>query len=468
MFAGAKINETEGRAVLHTALRRLDAGPVLVDGADVMPGVRATLTRMEAFATGLRAGAIHSPGGRGFTDVVNIGIGGSDLGPRMACRALSPYSDGPRVHFVSNVDGADIHDTLAGLNPASTVFLVASKTFATVETLTNAATARRWLAERLGGAAVKAHFAAISAAPGRAAEFGIAASRVFPFWDWVGGRYSLWSAIGLPLMIAIGSERFTEFLAGGRAIDIHFREAPLAENLPVLMGLVGVWHRNVCGYASQAVLPYDQRLERLPAYLGQLEMESNGKRVGTDGRAVRTETEPVIWGGPGTDGQHAFHQLLHQGTDVVPSEFLVAAVGHEAGLADHHDLLVANCLAQSAALMGGRRLDEVQALMRAAGRTADEIDRLAPHRVLPGNRPSTTIVYPMLTPSVLGQLIALYEHKVFVEGTIWGINSFDQWGVEFGKELANRLQPVVAGEQSTDDLDGSTAGLVAAIRAMRG
>jgi len=462
MFAGAPINATEGRAVLHTALRNLD-GSVHVNGVDVMDGVRATLARLEGFALDLRAGRLRAPGGP-VSDVVAIGIGGSDLGPAMATAALAPYHDGPRLHFVSNVDGAHLADTLRPLDPRRTFVIVASKTFTTVETMTNAVSARDWLAaavERPGE-----QFAAVSSALDRTRAFGLDPARVFGFEDWVGGRYSLWGPIGLPLMVAISPARFRAFLAGGAAMDAHFRAAPFTENLPLLLALVGIWHRQVAGHATRAVLPYDQRLARLPAYLQQLEMESNGKRVAIDGTDLLRPSGPVVWGEPGTNGQHAFMQLVHQGTEVVPCEFLLAARGHEPGLAHHHRLLAANCLAQSEALMRGRSLAEARALMAARGLAGAELERQARHRVFPGNRPSVTILYPQLTPFVLGQIIALYEHRVFVEGTILGLNSFDQWGVELGKELAGSLLPVLEGREHGRGRDGSTARLAARIRAL--
>jgi glucose-6-phosphate isomerase len=460
MFAGAKINETEGRAVLHTALRA-EAGPVMVDGQDVMPGVLDTRARMAGFAEAVRSGEIAGAGGA-YTDVVNIGIGGSDLGPAMATLALAPYHDGPRLHYVSNVDGAHIHDTLRGLDPTRTLVIVASKTFTTIETMTNADTAKAWMAGAVADPA--AQFVALSSATGRTAEYGIAPDRVFGFEDWGGGRYSLWGPIGLGLMLAVGPARFAEFLAGARDMDTHFREAELAANLPVLLALTGIWHNQVQGHATRAVLPYDQRLARLPAYLQQLEMESNGKRVAMDGSDLAMQSGPVVWGEPGTNGQHAFYQLIHQGTRVIPCEFLVAAEGHEPELAHHHRLLVANCLAQSEALMRGRSLAEARALMAGAGLEGAELERQARHRVFPGNRPSTTLIYPRLTPYVLGQVIALYEHRVFVEGVILGINSFDQWGVELGKELAKALDPVLTGAADGADKDGSTRALVAYVR----
>ncbi|MFM2391549.1 MAG: hypothetical protein RLZZ437_3104 [Pseudomonadota bacterium] len=460
MFAGAKINETEGRAVLHTALRNL-SGSVAVDGRDVMPEVRATHARMKAFAADVRSGAYKGQGGA-ITDVVNIGIGGSDLGPAMACIALSPYADGPRAHFVSNVDGAHVADVLRGLDPETTLVIVASKTFTTIETMTNAETARVWMAAKVANPA--AQFAAVSTAAEKTAAFGIDAARVFGFEDWVGGRYSMWGPIGLSIMLAIGPDDFEGFLAGAADMDAHFRSADFADNLPVLLALVGIWHNQICGYATRAVLPYDQRLSRLPAYLQQLEMESNGKRVAMDGADLGLHSGPVVWGEPGTNGQHAFYQLIHQGTRVIPCEFLVARQGHEADLAHQHLLLVSNCLAQSEALMRGRTLAEATAIMAKKGLTGAELDRQARHRVFPGNRPSTTLAYPKLTPFVLGQIIALYEHRVFVEGVILGINSYDQWGVELGKELALALQPVLEGKVSADGKDGSTAALVNYLR----
>ncbi len=467
MFSGETINVTEGRAVLHTALRNPPGSSVTVDGADVMPGVLSVLDAMAAFANGVRGGSITGARGAAITDIVNIGIGGSDLGPAMATLALAPYHDGPRAHFVSNVDGAHIADTLKDLDPETTLFIIASKTFTTIETMTNAATARRWVAEALGPDAVADHFCAVSTALEKVAAFGIREDRVFGFWDWVGGRYSLWSAIGLPIMIAVGPENFRKFLDGAHAMDEHFAAAPLLENIPVVMGLLGWWHRVVCGYPARAVIPYDQRLARLPAYLQQLDMESNGKRVTLDGAAVTTPTGPLVWGEPGTNGQHAFFQLLHQGTDVIPVEFIVAANGHEPDLKVHHDLLLANCLAQGEALMKGRTLDEAKAQMRAKGIDEAEIERIAPHRVFPGNRPSLTILHDTLDPFALGRLIALYEHRVFVEGVLFGINSFDQWGVELGKELATDLLPVVEGKREAAGRDASTAGLVARVEAMR-
>ncbi|MGA0542745.1 glucose-6-phosphate isomerase [Neotabrizicola sp. VNH66] len=461
MFGGEKINDTEGRAVLHVALRAGDEAVISVDGTDVMPAIRDGLVRMAAFARDVRSGVVQGQGGR-ITDVVNIGIGGSDLGPAMATLALAPFHDGPRVHYVSNVDGAHVHDTLRGLDPATTLVIVASKTFTTIETMTNADTAKRWMAGGVTDPA--AQFAAVSTALDKTTAYGIDPSRVFGFEDWVGGRYSMWGPIGLSLMIAIGPEAFGEFLAGGRAMDQHFLTAGFAQNMPVILALVGIWHNQICGHPTRAVLPYDQRLSRLPAYLQQLEMESNGKSVAVDGSSLVVNSGPVVWGEPGTNGQHAFYQLIHQGTRVVPCEFLVARHGHEPDLAHHHLLLVANCLAQSEALLRGRSLEEARAIMAKKGVTGAELERQARHRVFPGNRPSTTLAYDRLTPFVLGQIIALYEHRVFVEGVILGINSYDQWGVELGKELALALQPVLEGKTGAEGKDGSTAALVAFLK----
>ena len=465
MFTGARINETEGRAVLHTALRTAGNARIELDGTDIMPELSATFARMDAFARAVRTGQFRGAGGT-ITDVINIGIGGSDLGPAMATLALAPFHDGPRVHYVSNVDSAHVHDTLRGLDPATTLVIVASKTFTTIETMTNAQTVRDWMAGKVADPG--AQFAAVSTAADRTAAFGIAPERVFGFADWVGGRYSMWGPIGLALMLAIGPEGFHAFRAGGRAMDDHFRSRPMADNMPVMLALTGIWHNQICGHATRAVLPYDQRLARLPAYLQQLEMESNGKRVAMDGSDLPRHSGPVVWGEPGTNGQHAFFQLIHQGTRVVPCEFLLAAQGHEPELAHQHRLLMANCLAQSEALLRGRSLDEARARMAAKGLTGAELDRQARHRVFPGNRPSVTLLYPQLTPHVLGQIVALYEHRVFVEGVILGINSFDQWGVELGKELASTLEPVLAGRADAADKDGSTRAQIDWLKARAG
>lgn len=463
MFSGVAINFTENRAVLHTALRNRSNRPVLVDGRDVMPDVNDVLAAMGTFADGIRSGELKGATGKAITDVVNIGIGGSDLGPVMATLALAPFHDGPRSHFVSNVDGAHIADTLRLLNAETTLFIIASKTFTTIETMTNAATARAFIAEKLGEGAVGFHFAAVSTALDKVAAFGIESDRVFGFWDWVGGRYSIWSAIGLPLMIAVGPKNFGQFLDGAHAMDNHFREAPFRQNLPMLLGLIGFYHRNALDYPTRAILPYDQRLLRFPAYLQQLDMESNGKGVTIDGLPVEGNSGPVVWGEPGTNGQHAFYQLIHQGTSVVPAEFMIARTGFEPQLRHQHELLIANCLAQSAALMKGRTLDEAKAQLAKAGMDEAKASHIVPHRVFTGNRPSITFVYDQLTPFALGRLIALYEHRVFVEGVLFRINSFDQWGVELGKELATGLLPVVQGKAAADGQDGSTQGLVKAL-----
>ncbi len=467
MFAGDRINTTEQRAVLHVALRNRSGRPIVVDDQDIMIDVKAELDRALAFADAIRRGRIVASDGGPFSDIVNIGIGGSDLGPAMATAALRPMHSGPRLHFVSNIDGAHLADTIAGLDPARTFVLIASKTFTTIETMTNARSTRAWIVDQLGAAAVERHFAAISTALAKVAEFGIAGDRVFGFWDWVGGRLSVWSAIGLPLMIAIGPHEFRRFLAGAHSMDEHFLSQPFQANLPMLLGMLGLWHRAVCRHPTRAILPYDQRLRRFPAYLQQLEMESNGKQVTLDGAAVTRPTAPVVWGAAGTDAQHSFFQMLHQGTDVVPCEFLIAAQGYEPHLRHHHHLLVANCLAQSEALALGRTTEEAKAKLLAQGAAEEEANRLANHKTFPGNRPSLTIAYPRLDPETLGQLIALYEHRVFVEATVYGINAFDQWGVELGKELALQLEPMVSGKANPAGRNSSTRGLLAHLRRQR-
>jgi len=465
LFSGAPVNLTEGRAAMHMALRDLSGEPILVNGENVRPAVEAERAKMLAFAEAVRVGDLRGATGERFTDVVNIGIGGSDLGPAMAARALSPFSGGgPRAHFVSNVDGADLADTLAGLDLARTLFIVSSKTFTTQETMTNAASARARVAAALGEAAVGDHFAAVSTKLDLVARFGIRPDRVFGFWDWVGGRYSIWSSIGLALAIFIGRDNFMAFLRGGHDVDRHFAQTPLQDNIPALMGLLGVYYRNAWDYGAHAVIPYDQRLARFPAYLQQLDMESNGKGVTRDGEPVRMATAPVIWGEPGTNGQHAFFQMLHQGTSVVPVDFLVAAQPVDAD-AHHQNLLFANCLAQSEALMRGRTRAQVETQLRAQNLSEHEIARLAPHKVFGGDRPSSTILYRRLDPRTLGRLVALYEHKVFVQAAIWNINPFDQWGVELGKELCSALAPVVADAAAPlDGLEPATASLIEARR----
>lgn len=461
MFSGEPINVTEGRAVLHTALRAPRGATVLVDGENVVPAVHAVLDRMASFADGVRDGAWRGHRGKRIRHIVNLGIGGSDLGPAMAYRALRAYVD-PRldVRFVSNVDGADFVAATAGIDAGETLFVVCSKTFTTLETLTNARTARRWLVDRLGDdAAVARHFVAVSTNRGEVEQFGIDPANMFEFWDWVGGRYSLPSAIGLSLMLAIGPAGFAELLAGFRAMDEHFRSAPFDRNLPVLLALLGIWYGEFCAAQSHAVLPYSYDLARFPAYLQQLDMESNGKSVDADGTPVGWQTAPVVWGEPGTNGQHAFFQLLHQGTRLVPCDFIgFARPSHD--LDEHHDLLMANMFAQAEALAFGKTADEV----RAAGVAAE----LVPHRTFAGNKPSNTIVAESLNPHALGALVALYEHKVFAQGAIWGINSFDQWGVELGKVLAGRIAAELASAGDPQlSHDDSTNRLIRHYRSVR-
>ncbi len=471
MFAGERINTTEDRAVLHVALRRRHDRPIRVDGVDVMPAVAAVQARMRAFTEAVRDGRWTGHTGRPVSDVVNIGIGGSDLGPAMVAEALRPYwREGLRVHFVSNVDGTHLAETLRPLDPETTLFTVASKSFTTLETLTNARSARRWLVDALGTEeAVASHFVAISANADQVTRFGIDPINMFEMWDWVGGRYSLWSAIGLPVALVIGMDRFEELLAGARDVDDHVRAAPWPANIPVIMGLLGVWYHNVLGASSHAVLPYDQSLRRLPAYLQQCDMESNGKGVDRRGRRIADYTTgPVIWGEPGTNGQHAFFQLLHQGTRLVPADFLMPVLSHHP-TGEHHEILLANMLAQTEALMRGRDEAEVRAELEAAGADPARIDAVAPHRVFTGNRPTTTILFDRLDPRTLGRLIALYEHKVFVQGVVWNVNSFDQWGVELGKRLAAVLLPEI--QAAEDPVEGahdtSTLALLRHVRRVR-
>ena len=464
MFSGARINETEDRAVLHALLRDARESPVCEVDDAMRAGVERGLRAMERFSEEVRSGRWRGHAGERIADVVNIGIGGSDLGPRMACRALAPHVDGPRIHFVSNIDGAHLTSTLRGLDPARTLFVVASKTFTTVETMTNARAARRWLLDALGDdAAVARHFVAASANRAAVVEFGIAPDNMFEFQDWVGGRYSLWSAIGLPVAIAVGMTKFRELLAGAHAMDRHFRDAPLDRNMPATLALLGVWYVNFFGAETHAVLAYDQRLDRFAAHLQQLDMESNGKRVTLDSTTVDYATGPIVWGEPGTDGQHAFFQLLHQGTRLVPADFLVAArCDHP--LDEQHRLLVANCLAQTEALMLGRSEDEARADLLEAGVPARRAGPLAPHKMFDGNRPTNSLMVERLDPFTLGALVALYEHKVFVQGAIWRVNSFDQWGVELGKKLATSIARDLADADGTRPHDASTAGLVAEYR----
>jgi glucose-6-phosphate isomerase len=465
LLGGERVNDTENRAALHTALRAVR--PVRFGGADVTREVAEVRAEMRRFANGARTGRLRGATERAFTDVVNIGIGGSDLGPRLVCEALAPYARGRlRTHFVSNVDGAAIASVLGKLAPATTLIIVTSKTFTTQETLANAHTARAWIERALGPKATARHFCAVTSEPARAAAFGIPASRVFRMWDWVGGRYSLWSAVGLPIALAIGAGRFAELNAGARSMDEHFARMPLARNAPAVLGLLEVWNVNFRGASTRAVLPYDERLRLLPAYLQQLEMESCGKRATRDGRIARYATAPVTWGSAGTDGQHAYFQLLHQGSVQVPADFIACCRPHHR-LRGHHDLLLANCFAQAEALALGMTAGEAAASMRAQGLAEAEIRRLTPHRTFDGNRPTTSILLGQLDPRSLGALIALYEHKVFVESVIWNINPFDQWGVELGKTLAARILPELRGTAPVSSHDTSTNGLINHYRRQR-
>ena len=461
MFKGDKINTTEERAVLHVALRNRSDRPMLVDGMDVMPQVNAVLERMRVFTDAVHRGTWTGFDGRAFTDVVNIGIGGSDLGPVMATEALKPYArEGLEVRFVSNVDGSHLAETLKHCQPATTLFLVASKTFSTQETMTNAHSARAWLLSEAGDEAhVAKHFVALSTNAEAVRSFGIDAANMFPFWDWVGGRYSLWSAIGLSISLAIGFDNFSELLAGAHDMDEHFRTAPLERNLPVTLALLGIWYNNFFGAQTHAVVPYDQYMHRFPAYLQQGDMESNGKSVQRNGSPAVHATGPVVWGEPGTNGQHAFFQLLHQGTRLIPCDFIAPLRSHNP-VGDHHAILLSNFFAQTEALMKGRNAAEVRAGLSEQGATDAAADDLFAHRVLPGNRPTNSILVPQITPRVLGKLIALYEHKIFSQGIIWNINSFDQWGVEFGKQLANTILSELEDTSVSTGHDSSTNGLI--------
>ncbi len=464
MFAGDKaVNGTEGRAVLHVALRNRSNRPILVDGQDVMPGVNAVLARMRAFTERVRSGAWLGHTGKPITDIVNIGIGGSDLGPVMVTEALKPYAHpGLRVHFVSNVDGTHIAETCKRIDPETTLFIVASKTFTTQETLTNARSARTWLLAALGAGreAVARHFVAVSTNATEVAGFGIDTANMFEFWDWVGGRYSLWSAIGLSIATVLGMDHFEELLTGAHAMDEHFRTAPLADNLPVILAMLGVWYGNFFGAGSHAILPYDQYLHRFAAYFQQGDMESNGKSVDRAGRRITSyATGPVIWGEPGTNGQHAFYQLLHQGTRMVPCDFIAPIESHNP-LGEHHAILLANFFAQTEALMRGKTTDEARAELEAAGVAEDRRDALAEHKTFAGNRPTTSILVQKITPHTLGALIALYEHKIFVQGIVWDLYSFDQWGVELGKQLAGAILPELADAAPVTAHDASTNGLI--------
>ncbi|HKJ83517.1 MAG TPA: glucose-6-phosphate isomerase [Mariprofundaceae bacterium] len=466
MFNGEKINSTEDRAVLHVALRNRSDRAIEVDGEDVMPRVRDVLAHMREFTEAVRGGTWRGSTGKPITDVVNIGIGGSDLGPVMATETLKPFGrQGPSVHFVSNVDGTHMIEALRDLDWESTLFVVVSKTFTTQETLTNAHTARDWFFEHGGSReGVARHFVAVSTNAEGVRAFGIDTDNMFEFWDWVGGRYSVWSAVGLSVALSIGMDHFEEMLAGGHAMDEHFRSAPLQENLPVVMALLGIWYSNFFGAQSHAILPYDQYMHRFPAYFQQGDMESNGKRVDRDGHPVDYSTGPVIWGEPGTNGQHAFYQLLHQGTRLIPADFL-APMESMNPVGRHHPILLSNFFAQTEALMRGRTEEEACAALADEGLQGERLEALLPHRIFPGNRPTNSIMFRRLTPKALGSLIALYEHKIFVQGIVWRINSFDQWGVELGKQLAGRILPELEGNDPVTGHDASTNGLINHYRA---
>jgi len=467
MLAGERINFTENRAVLHTALRNRSGRVIEVDGEDVMPEVNRVLAKMRDFSEAVRSGKWQGATGRKITDVVNIGIGGSDLGPAMAVEALTPYHPKDmRFHFVSNVDGTHIAEVLKAVEPETTLFIVASKTFTTQETLTNAHSARSWLVGELGEDAVAKHFVALSTNAKAVGDFGIDTANMFEFWDWVGGRYSLWSAIGLSIAIAIGMDRFEEFLAGGEAMDRHFATAPLEANMPVVLGLLGIWYSNFFGAETHAVLPYDQYLRRFPAYLQQADMESNGKYVDRDGMPVDYATGPVLFGEPGTNGQHAFYQLIHQGTRLVPADF-IATVESQNPIGEHHPIFLSNFFAQTEALMMGKTEAEARAELESMGLPEESLKSLLPHKMFEGNRPTNSILVRRLDPFTLGQLIALYEHKIFVQGAIWRINSFDQWGVELGKQLAKAILPELEGSAPVASHDGSTNGLINAYKEIR-
>ncbi len=461
MFTGQKYNNTENRAVLHIALRNRSNRPILVDGQDVMPEVNAVLTKMRAFSEAVRSGGWKGYTGKPIADIVNIGIGGSDLGPKMVCEALKPYGKpGLRVHFVSNVDSTDLVETLKAVNPETVLFLVASKTFTTQETMANAHSARKWFLEAAKDeAAVAKHFVALSTNAQEVVRFGIDTDNMFEFWDWVGGRYSLWSAVGLSIALYLGMDNFEALLAGAHRVDEHFRTAPFEANIPVVMGLLGIWYNNFFGAQSHAILPYDQYLMYFSAYFQQGDMESNGKSVTREGERVDYETGPIIWGQPGTNGQHAFYQLIHQGTKLIPCDFLAAAQSQNP-LGGHHTLLLSNYFAQTEALMVGRTPDEARAELTAAGYAGAELETLVAAKTFPGNRPTNSFLYPRLTPETLGSLIALYEHKILTQGAIWDVNSFDQWGVELGKQLAKVILPELRGERSVESHDSSTNGLI--------
>ena len=468
MFSGAKINETENRAVLHVALRNRANTPIVVDGQDVMPQVNAVLDQMEDFSTRGISGDWQGYTGKKISDIVNIGIGGSDLGPVMVTEALKPYAkEDLRVHYVSNIDGTHLTETLRPLNPETTLFMIASKTFTTQETMTNAFSAREWFLEAAKDPRhVARHFVAISTNAEAVEKFGIDKENMFVFWDWVGGRYSLWSAIGLSIACYIGFENFVELLQGAFEMDQHFKTTPTDKNIPVVLALIGIWYNNFYGVQTEAILPYDQYLHRFPAYFQQGNMESNGKSIDRNGDNIDYQTGPIIWGEPGTNGQHAFYQLIHQGTKLIPADFLAAATSHNP-IGEHHQILLSNFFAQTEALLNGKTKDEVRAELKKDGKSDKEIQKLWPHKIFKGNRPTNSILFKKLTPRVLGSLIAMYEHKIFVQGVIWNIFSFDQWGVELGKQLANKILPELADDKPLDNHDGSTNGLINTYKQMR-
>ena len=465
MFAGEKINITEDRAVLHTALRNRSNAPVYVDGHDVMPDVNAVLAQMRTFSEKVRSGEWKGYTGKAITDIINIGIGGSDLGPVMVCDALKPYARPDlNVHFVSNIDGAHLMRALEKCNPETTLVIVASKTFTTQETMTNARSAREWFLDSAKDEAhIAKHFVALSTNAKAVTAFGIDGANMFEFWDWVGGRYSLWSAIGLSIALYVGMDNFEDLLAGGHEIDNHFKTAPLEQNMPVIMALIGIWYNNFFHADSHAILPYDQGMARFPAYMQQADMESNGKFMCRDGKRVNYKTGPVIWGEAGTNGQHAFYQLIHQGTPVVPADFLMPIHSHYAvgtNGNEHHKILLANFLAQTQALMLGKTKEEARVELEKQGLSGEALEKLLPHKIFEGNRPTTSILFDKLTPNTLGRLIALYEHKIFVQGIIWDINSYDQWGVEYGKQIASQILPQLTNDEVVTNYDSSTNGLI--------
>ncbi|MFN3849747.1 MAG: glucose-6-phosphate isomerase [Spirosomataceae bacterium] len=458
MFSGDKINQTENRAVLHIALRNRSNTPIITDGKDVMPDVNEVLGKMKGFSQEIISGKWKGYTNKSITDIVNIGIGGSDLGPVMVTEALKPYAKGPKVHFVSNVDGTHIAETLKKVSPETTLFMIASKTFTTQETMANAHSARSWfLATAQNEEFVKKHFVAISTNQKEVEKFGIDPNNMFGFWDWVGGRYSLWSAIGLSIACNIGFENFEALLTGAHEMDNHFKNTPFEKNIPVILALLGIWYNNFYGAESHAILPYDQYLHRFAAYFQQGDMESNGKYVSRDGKTVDYQTGPIIWGEPGTNGQHAFYQLIHQGTKLIPADFIAPATSHNP-IGEHHKMLLSNFFAQTEALMNGKTIEEV--LGELKGKSQEEIDKIAPFKVFQGNRPTNSILLKKITPKSLGSLIAMYEHKIFVQGIIWNVFSFDQWGVELGKQLANKIYPELTDNQAIDSHDSSTNGLI--------